>query len=347
MKIRLALGAVVPPPYRDEIASVCEIIPVGSQHPAGCPTEEALRQQCRGCEIVYLGAERVSAPTLADWKEHGLRLLGCARSNPVNIDLGAAKELGIPVVYTPGRNAQSVAEMTIALILVLARRIALASRRLADGTLLEAPKAELYQVEEKDDVIWKSRKVFVRDVVPQGIELYGRTLGVVAFGAIGSRVARLGLAFGMDVLAYDPFCPRETIEQAGAKAVSLEELLARSDVVSLHLPVNKETRKSVNMEWFSRMKSTAVLINTARAALVDQQALVEALEQGTIAGAALDVMWEEPCPANHPLLQMDQVVITPHIGGWTDGVERWQSRMIVEEILRYARGEAPVRVWKR
>ena len=273
--------------------------------------------------------------------------MGCARSNPVNIDLGAAKELGIPVVYTPGRNAQSVAEMTIALILVLARRIALASRRLADGTLLEAPKAELYQVEEKDDVIWKSRKVFVRDVVPQGIELYGRTLGVVAFGAIGSRVARLGLAFGMDVLAYDPFCPRETIEQAGAKAVSLEELLARSDVVSLHLPVNKETRKSVNMEWFSRMKSTAVLINTARAALVDQQALVEALEQGTIAGAALDVMWEEPCPANHPLLQMDQVVITPHIGGWTDGVERWQSRMIVEEILRYARGEAPVRVWKR
>ncbi len=343
MKIKLALGAKLAPMFMEQMEPFCQIRLVGNQaEEDGTP----LMDQCMGSEIVYLSSETVDRECLTQWKQAGLRLLGCARSNPVNIDTQAAKELGIPLVYCPGRNAQSVAELTVALLLCAARRINVAWQNLQSGALLAQEQPDIYAVEQKKDVVWRDERIFVRDIVPQGTELYEKTLGLVGFGAIGSRVCGLAQAFGMRVLVHDPYCDAARIRACGATPCTLPELWQQADFVSLHLPVNSTTEGMVNEQWFSAMKPSAWLINTSRAALVNQQDLVQALRTGRIAGAAMDVMWKEPCPVNHPLLAMPQFVLTPHIGGWTDGVESWQSRMIADEIIRYAKGEAPLRLWK-
>ena len=181
-----------------------------------------------------------------------------------------------------------------------------------------------------------------------GFELYGRTLGLIGFGAIGRRVGHTAKeGFGMKVKVYDPYCSAETIENCGCEKVSLAEALSTSDVVSIHLPVNEETRGIVDASWFAQMKSTAVFVNTARAAVVDQKALIDALDEKRIAGAAMDVMWQEPAPENHPLLHRDNVLITSHLAGMSCDVDRWQSEMILDEIQRYAQGQPPLRVWTR
>ena len=137
------------------------------------------------------------------------------------------------------------------------------------------------------------------------------------------------------------------VEAVGAHACTLEQTLSQADVVSIHLPVTPQTRGLVDASWFAQMQPTAYFVNTARAAVVDQQALIDALQQKRIAGAALDVMWEEPCPKNHPLLGMDNVLITTHLGGMSQDVDKWQSAMIADEILRYANGQPPQRLWTR
>ena len=151
----------------------------------------------------------------------------------------------------------------------------------------------------------------------------------------------------MEILAYDPFMPEEVITADGAKKVDLDTMLTKSDMVSLHLPVIEDTKASVNKDWFSKMKKSAFLINTARAAVIDQKDLVEALQNGDIAGAAIDVYWEEPVPANHPLLQMRNVVCTPHMAGLTTDVDGWSGEMMSQEILAYLNGEERKYIWKR
>lgn len=150
----------------------------------------------------------------------------------------------------------------------------------------------------------------------------------------------------MEVIAYDPYCPVEQIESDGVTSVSLDDLLVRSDILSLHLPVLPSTKGIVNREWFSKMKPTAYLINTARAAVIDQRDFIEALESETIAGAAIDVFWQEPIPANHPLLKMRNVTLTPHMAGLTVDVDNWSGRMMGDEVLAYLRGEPRKYIWK-
>ena len=154
-------------------------------------------------------------------------------------------------------------------------------------------------------------------------------------------------AFGMEILAYDPYMPAERIEADGARAVDLDTMLAESDMVSIHLPVIDATKGIVNKDWFSKMKPTAILINTARAAVIDQKDFVEALQNGEIAGAAIDVYWKEPVPANHPLLSMRNVVCTPHMAGLTTDVDNWSGEMMAQEVLAYLRGEERKYIWKR
>ena len=133
----------------------------------------------------------------------------------------------------------------------------------------------------------------------------------------------------------------------GARAVDLDTMLAESDMVSIHLPVIDATKGIVNKDWFSKMKPTAILINTARAAVIDQKDFVEALQNGEIAGAAIDVYWKEPVPANHPLLSMRNVVCTPHMAGLTTDVDNWSGEMMAQEVLAYLRGEERKYIWKR
>ena len=150
----------------------------------------------------------------------------------------------------------------------------------------------------------------------------------------------------MKVIVYDPYCPAQRVESDGFKLVALDTLLTQSDILSLHLPVLPSTKGIVNKDWFSQMKPTAYLINTARAAVIDQRDFVEALENKTIGGAAIDVFWQEPIPANHPLLKMRNVTLTPHMAGLTVDVDNWSGRMMGDEVIAYLNGEPRKYIWR-
>jgi D-3-phosphoglycerate dehydrogenase len=347
-KISLALAAGVLEPYLERIKQRCEITFFGARY-GEAVSGEAMLRTAMGHSIVYVAGEVVTEGMIAAWKGAGLRLLGCGRGTPVNVDHRAAKAHGIPLVYTPGRNAESVAEYTFGLMLALIRRIAPSYHALRNGSYLADAKDDIYAVDEsRQDVVWRMADgTSPMRQFSGGFDLFGRTLGLIGFGAIGSRVARIALGFGMEVKVYDPYCPEERIEEAGAIACGLNETLSSADVVSIHLPVTPQTRGIVDASWFARMRPDAYFINSARASVVDQRAMVEALQNRRIAGAAVDVMWDEPCPKNHPFLTMDNVVVTTHLAGMSVDVDKWQSQMIADEILRFCDGLPPKLVWTR
>jgi len=219
-----------------------------------------------------------------------LRWVGRAGAGLDNIDVAAAKERGIEVMNVPGANSIAVAELTFGLLLALFRKLPEADASLRRGE-------------------WLKSKLM-------GRELRGKTLGIVGTGKIGRAVAQRALAFEMKCVGYDPLVAPEAMRAAGVEPATLETLLALSDVVSLHLPVTPETKAMFNASRIASMKKGAVLVNAARGALVDEAALLEALQSGHLAGAALDVFAVEPAGAN-PLLALPNVVASPHIGAST------------------------------
>ena len=276
-----------------------------------------------------------------------MKFMGVAKGTPATVDHDAIAKAGLELSYTPGRNRVAVAEFNIGLMIAAARRLTLSSTGLARGEHLGAPAEDVYQVPDVKNVIWgplDENHPYTDYGI--GFELYGKTLGIAGYGAIGREVAVRAKAFGMEILAYDPYMPAEKIEADGAKAVDLDTMLAESDMVSLHLPVLPSTKGMVNKEWFSKMKSTAYLINTARAAVIDQKDFVEALQNHEIAGAAIDVYWQEPIPANHPLLAMRNVTLTPHMAGLTTDVDNWSGTMMGDEVIAYLKGEPRKYIWK-
>jgi len=235
-----------------------------------------------------------------------------------NVDLEAATELGIPVTYCRHTGEEdSVAEHAVALILACARRIVEADRAVREGR-------------------WGARVHLV------GLELKGKTLGVIGLGAIGRRVARIMReGFLMRVLAYDPYAPEEAFREVGAERASLERLLRESDVITVHAPLTEETRGMLNAEAIRLMKPGAILVNTARGAIVDERALAEALREGRIFYAGLDVFEREP-PAGSPLLELPNVVLTPHIAAFTKEALRRMDMANAEDLVRFFRGERPL-----
>ncbi len=241
-----------------------------------------------------------------------LRFIGLCRNATNQVDLEAAAARGVTVVNTPGRNANAVAELVIGLALSLARRI---------------PAAHAY-VQSGD---WQHPMGAYLDI--RGTEISGKTIGIVGMGAIGRRVARLARALGMQVLGHDPYAtaPRYVT------MTTLEHLLSCSDVVTLHVPETPETACMLDRERLALMPPGSFLINTASAALVDEAALVDALRSGHLAGAGLDVFETHPVMPNSPLLALENVVLTPHIGGATaETVERY-SRSITRSLLQFER----------
>ena len=243
-----------------------------------------------------------------------LRVVGRAGVGVDNIDVGAARELGISIVTAPEASTTSVAELTIGLMLALARDISAADAALRRG---EWPKASLI-----------------------GEELEGKTLGLVGFGRIGRAVAARAKAFGMVLAAFDPFLDDDAIRAAGASPVTLETLLAVSDYVSLHLPLTTETRGLLGRTAIGRMKSGARLVCAARGGLIDEAALRQALDDGRLAGAALDVFAQEP-PGDLALLRHPRVVATPHLGAQTVEAQARVALEIVYNVLAALRGEVP------
>lgn len=256
--------------------------------------------------LIVRSAVKVNAALLEAAKK--LRVIGRAGIGVDNIDIEAATRKGIAVMNTPGANAVAVAEHTLALALALARHVCRANQ------LTHAGK-------------WEKKAL-------EGRELRGKTLGVVGLGRIGLEVARRAQAFGMQVLAHDPFVPAAVAQERGVKLVAFEELLASADYVSLHLALTPQTAKIINAETIARMKKGVRLINCARGELIDETVLAEAIRTGQVAGAALDVFAKEP-PAGSPLLELEQVIATPHIAGSTREAQEAVGVQIVQQVREY------------
>lgn len=283
------------------------------------PGDDEIIAQAHDAEAIVVPGE-LSDRVIAACPQ--LRVIGVARGEYRGVDLTAATRRGIPVVYAGGRNASAVAELTLAFILMLHRQLLPAHQFVAGGR-------------------WRSWDALFATTLIQGAELGGRVLGLLGLGFVGREVARRARAFDMQILAYDPFVRPESMADVGARAVGLPDLLAQSDVVSVHCKVTDETRDLLGGEAFARMKRGAFFINTARAAVVDQGALLDALRSGHLAGAALDVYWDEPLPPGSPLVGLPNVIHTPHIGGATVEVEARTSAMVVQDVLAVLRGARP------
>jgi D-3-phosphoglycerate dehydrogenase len=246
-----------------------------------------------------------------------LKLVGCARGGPVNVDVEAVSARGLPLVNTPGKNAEAVADQTLAFLVMLARGFPRAQRFLEQGGLL------------KDN--WEGAKFI-------GSDLRRHTLGLVGYGQVGRRVARRAIAFGMDVLTFDPYL--ETEPGAGVERVwTLDELLERADFVSLHARATDKNENLFDETVFAKMKPGSFFVNTARETLVDENALDSALASGRLGGAALDVVRQSNSRGQHRLLRHPNVVMTPHIGGATHETLLQGAEMIADEVRRFAAGE--------
>ncbi len=265
-------------------------------------------------DAVVAMRERTSFPRTLLERLPRLKLLVTTGMRNASIDVGAAVERGVVVCGTAGL-PYPTAELTWGLILALARYIALEDRATREGR-------------------WQ---------VSCGLGLNGKTLGVIGLGGLGSRVAKIGRAFEMDVIAWSQNLTAARAADVGATLVSKDELLARSDMVSVHLVLSERTRGLLGPRELSQMKRTAYLINTSRGPIVDEAALVAALRQGTIAGAGLDVYDEEPLPLDHPLRSLPNTVITPHLGYVTEETYRIFYGHALEDVKAWLAGQ-PVRV---
>lgn len=264
-----------------------------------------------GVDGYIAGLDSIDAAALA--AADGLRVVARYGVGVDNVDLAAARARGIVVTNTPGANARSVAELTVALLLLLARPVLRAAAETRAGGWPRLP----------------------------GLSLAGKTVGLVGFGAIGRQTARLLAGFDCRLLAYDPLLNEATAAALGVRAAGLDELLATSDFVSLHAPVTPATRGMVDAAFMARMKPGAALVNTARGELVDEAALLDALANGRLRGAALDAFAAEPPGGDNPLLALPNVIATPHMGAHTDGATTVMGRMALADCLAVLRGEEP------
>jgi D-3-phosphoglycerate dehydrogenase len=251
----------------------------------------------------------------------GLKLVAVSRGGPVNIDMKAAREAGVLVVNTPGRNASAVAEFAIGAILAETRLIRLGHESLRRGEW----RGDLYRADRT------------------GRELSEMTVGVVGYGNIGTKVVRLLRAFGTKVLVHDPYVQLSADDlNAGVEHVSFDNLLSRSDVVTIHPRVTTETTGMMNAEAFAKMKPGAIFVNTARGPLCDYDALYEALTNGHLGSAMLETFGVEPVPPDWPLLQLPNVTLTPHIAGASVRTVTYAAEMAADEVRRYIAGLPPV-----
>jgi D-3-phosphoglycerate dehydrogenase len=290
------------------------------------PDDLAERLLAGGFEAVVVEAEFVTRDVVE--AVPGLRVVASARGKPVNVDLEAATEHGVVVLQTPGRNAESVADLCLAMILDRARHVSEAAAATRRGE---------WSFGLDDDAM-------VPYIRFRGVELGGRLLGLIGFGAVARAVATRALAFGMVVASYDPYCePSVFVSHGVRRAETLEELLRAADVLSVHVEQTAETLGMLGEAQLRLLPRGAIVVNTARARVIDQDALVTLLREGHLGGVALDVFAPEPVPPSHPLLAEPGALILPHIGGATTDVVRHHSAMIREDMERLARGERPVR----
>ena len=339
-KYKAVVTAELVEPYLTQLREMCDVTFAGWTVKAGwILNEDEAIKAFHDADILIPGFDHVTKRVLDACPN--VKLIACPRGNPVNIDRAAANARDIPIVFSPGRNANAVAEFLIGALIGLMRSIPLAYHEVRNGRYLGAPSKDIYQTPKQDDIVWGFN--MSKDDNPyltyHGYELFRQTFGMIGYGAVGRRLAKFLKAMDVRVVIYDPYLPASVAEADGVEMLPLDDLLRVSDFVSIHCKVTEETKGMFGAREFSLMKPTAVFINTARGIIVQQRALMEALEQKRIRGAVLDVFWEEPLPWNHPLLKMDNVVLTPHIAGASYDVPTHHTLMIVEDVERFIKGE--------
>ncbi|KAA8966146.1 NAD(P)-dependent oxidoreductase [Mycobacterium sp.] len=312
--------ALVTAPLRgegfDKLRRLTEVVydPWIDQRPLRIYTAEQLadRISAEGADVVVVESDMVGGPVF----ELGLRAIAATRGDPNNVDIPGATAAGIPVLSTPGRNADAVAEMTLALLFAATRHVLSADADVRAGNVF------------RDGTIPYQRF--------RAAEVAGRTAGLVGLGAVGRAVQWRLRGLGVRVVAYDPYNDEATH--------GLDELLAEADIVSLHAPVTAETAGLIGAKQFAAMRDGVVFLNTARAQLHDTDALVEALRSGKVAAAGLDHFVGEWLPADHPLVGMPNVVLTPHIGGATWNTEARQAQMVADDLEALLTGGRPTHI---
>ena len=307
--MQVAVTRRIHPEELDRLAEFAEVRLWDSDLP---PSRNELIQHVAGCDgVLSLLTDRIDAELLDTIPN--VRVVSNFAVGFDNIDIPAATQRGVAICTTPDVLTETTAEFAMALIFAVARQIVPSARAALDG----------------DWKTWYPMRFLGRD-------LEGATIGIVGIGRIGAHLATMANAIGMHVVYYDPMSKVDRFEQ-----VSMEALLERSDVVSLHVPLNDQTRGLINAESLQRMKPDAILINTARGPVVDTDALVESLASGHLAGVGLDVTDPEPLPADHPLYGFDRVTIAPHIASATHTTRREMARLSVDNIIAVLTGQKP------
>lgn len=272
-------------------------------------TAEEITEHSADADAIIAGIENYTADVINSFPS-SVRVISRYGVGYDAVDTDAAKARGICVTNTPMANTNSLAEHTLSLMLDLIRQVSFLSSHVKSGE-------------------WKR--------IPVG-ELRGKTLGIIGLGNVGKSVAKLAQAFGMSIIAYDPYINAKYCQDNNIKSCNLDVIITQSDIITLHSLVTESTRHMVNRDFLSKMKKTAYLINTARGALIDEDALYEALESKSIGGAALDVLEEEP-PHSNRLLKLDNVVFTPHLAGMSVESDRRMSSMSVDNAFEVVSGK--------
>lgn len=313
MKPSVFITRHIPDEALKKVQAVCSVDLWEDEMP---PPYESLIERSRGKDgVLSMLTDRIDS-NFMDAAGANLKIISQMAVGYDNIDVNAAKERGIAVGNTPGVLTDTTADLAFALLLAAARRIVEGVRYI-----------------ENDQ--WKTW----HPTVLLGWDVSGATLGIVGFGRIGKAVARRAAGFNMRVLAYSPSLTDEEAQKENVERADLETLLRESDFVSLHTPLNDATRHLINHETLKLMKPTAILVNTARGGVVDQDALYDALTNGVIGGAALDVTTPEPLRADHPLLKLPNVIVVPHIGSATIGTRGRMASMAVDNLIAGVTGK--------
>ena len=313
--------ALVTAPFRgvglEQLEARCEVVldPWIDHRPLRLYKAEQLAERIdvERADVLIVESDSVKGPVF----ERQLRVIGSCRGDPTNVDIAAATAAGIPVLRAPGRNADGVAEMTLALLLAVNRFVVAADQDVRTG------------------------QVYTDGVIPyqryRAWQLSGRTAGIVGLGAVGRATKWRLEGIGMNVLSFDPYNPAATHQTLD----ELDQMLAECDVISMHAVVNDETANLIDADRFARMRPGSIFLNSARALLHDTDALTDALQRGHLAGAGLDHFVGEYLAPDHPLCSMSNVVLTPHIGGATYDTEANHSAMIAADVIRVLDGESP------
>ena len=281
-----------------------------------------IKENIAGCAVVVSGYAPFTSEIMDASGE--LKIIGISRGGPVNADHDAATERGIRVLRAVGRNAESVADQTLGFVISESRFISRHSHEVKSGKYFEKLESE-------------GRSSYMSSF--NWMELNGKTLGLIGYGQVGTRVAQRAHAFGMNVIVYDPYIDVSILMSEGCASVKLDSLLRDSDFISIHAKLTPETRHMINDQTLSKMKKNSVIINTARGEIIDEEALYRALTNGVIASAALDVFEVDPIRQYNPLIGLDNVTITPHSAGSSPDTEMRGYRQVALQVTAFLRGE--------